>query len=139
MTSTRVRVMLAAGVLVVASVGGWLGLRWQRASKVREFLPIAEAFMARVEARDVVMLKKLGLDSAGIAGALALPPQQVTAIVRGGLRVVTGQIDKDFALVVFDTHASFCPSNTDHPGRLEMQFVQQGGRWLVERADPAIC
>jgi hypothetical protein len=139
MMSFRSRAALAAIGLVVAVGGGWLGMRWYKASKVAEFLPIGEAFLARVEARDVATLKRLGLDSAGIAGALALPPEQVRAILKGRLRVATGQIDNDFALITFDTDATFCPANAGHAGRLDMQFIRQGGQWMVERADPAIC
>ena len=139
MISKRGVVALATIVIVLAGVGAWLGVRWQRASKLKEFLPIAEVFMARVEARDVATLKRLGLDSAGIAGALAIPPAQVTAIVRGKLRVVSGQVDNDFARISFDTDATFCPANTGHPGLLDIQFIQQGGRWIVDRADASTC
>ena len=139
MKSSRLRALLAAIGLVVATVGAGYGVQWYRASKVKEFLPIAEAFMARVEARDVATLKRLGLDSAGIASALALPPEQVRAVLRGRLRVASGRIDNDFALVTFDTDATFCPTRVGHAGQLDIQFVRQGGQWMVERADPSLC
>ena len=139
MKSTRTRMLVGLAVVAIAAVGTWLALRMQRASKVAEFTPIAEVFMARVEARDVGVLKKLGLDSAGLADALAIPAAQITAIVRGRLRVVSGKVDNDFARITYDTDATFCPANTGHAGRLDIQFIQQGGRWAVDRADPALC
>ena len=139
MRSRRIRTLVIVAVIAVAAAGTWLGLRWQRASRLNEFLPIAEVFLARIEARDVATLKKLGLDSAGIANAFALPPQQVAEIIRGRLRVASGQVDGDFARILFDTKAAFCPANTGHPGLLVVQFIQQGGRWVVDRIDPEMC
>ena len=58
MKSTRTRMLVGLAVVAIAAVGTWLALRMQRASKVAEFTPIAEVFMARYQRKTARRISK---------------------------------------------------------------------------------